>query len=289
LILGRRSLLSEQETGPVPRRLANHLEGLGRATEDGPGEGGLSPATSSSNTGSRSSPTWSTQGPCRSVYRFVVRISCSSASRGSLPYFRQCGSDDHDMHHGVLGATTIFRTPRISFQLFKAFSWTPPDYGHGLSSRSQRAKLSKAEIEHFAAIGLPVTRVGIPALLGGVIMPEAIGEFPRPAGLVARQRSRSQDARQMVKLFNVERLGSDAGPLLVAKLQWMNCQYIRKVPLGPPCRALHAVSPVFGNYLFPISARRRLRNPCAKAAGAAQAPWMGIASLTSSCSFRRRI
>jgi len=138
--------------------------------------------------------------------------------------------DDHDM-----GITRVLRgddhlpnTPK-QLQLFKAFGWTPPEYGHmPLIFDPNGAKLSKREIEMYRSIGLPVT-VSECQRLG--YLPEAIVNFLALLGWSPGNNIEMMTLEEMVKLFTVDRIGSTPARFLVDKLQWMNGQYIRKCPI----------------------------------------------------------
>jgi glutamyl/glutaminyl-tRNA synthetase len=119
-------------------------------------------------------------------------------------------------------------TPK-QLQLFKAFGWTPPEYGHmPLIFDPNGAKLSKREIEMYRSIGLPVT-VSECQRLG--YLPEAIVNFLALLGWSPGKDLELMTLDEMVKLFTVERIGSTPARFLVDKLQWLNGQYIRKCPL----------------------------------------------------------
>jgi glutamyl-tRNA synthetase len=138
--------------------------------------------------------------------------------------------DDHDM-----GITRVLRgddhlpnTPK-QLQIFTAFGWTPPEYGHmPLIFDPNGAKLSKREIEMYRSIGLPVT-VSECQRLG--YLPEAIVNFLALLGWSPGNDLEIMTLDEMVKLFTVERIGSTPARFLVDKLQWLNGQYIRKCPL----------------------------------------------------------
>lgn len=138
--------------------------------------------------------------------------------------------DDHDM-----GITRVLRgddhlpnTPK-QLQLFRAFDWTPPEYGHmPLIFDPSGAKLSKREIEQYRAIGLPVT-VSECQRLG--YLPEAILNFLALLGWSPGNNVELMTLEEMVKAFTVDRIGSTPARFLVDKLQWMNGQYIRRCPL----------------------------------------------------------
>jgi len=139
--------------------------------------------------------------------------------------------DDHDM-----GVTRVLRgddhipnTPK-QLMLFKAFGWTPPEYGHmPLIFDPNGEKLSKREIEKYRQMGLPVT-VSECQRLG--YLPESILNFLALLGWSPGKDVEMMTLPEMVKLFTVDRIGSTPARFLVDKLQWMNGQYIRKCELG---------------------------------------------------------
>ena len=138
--------------------------------------------------------------------------------------------DDHDM-----GITRVLRgdehapnTPK-QISLYKAFGWTPPEFGHmPLIFDPEGAKLSKRETERYRAMGLPVT-VGDCQRLG--YLPEAIVNFLALLGWSPGKDVELMTLEEMVKLFTVDRIGDTPARFVVDKLQWMNGQYIKKCPL----------------------------------------------------------
>lgn len=138
--------------------------------------------------------------------------------------------DDHDMNitRVLRGDDHLSNTPK-QLQLFAAFGWTPPEYGHmPLIFDPNGAKLSKREIEMYRSIGLPVT-VSECKRLG--YLPEAIVNFLALLGWSPGNNIEVMTLDEMVKLFTVDRIGSTPARFLVDKLQWLNAQYIRKCPI----------------------------------------------------------
>lgn len=139
--------------------------------------------------------------------------------------------DDHDM-----GITRVLRadehapnTPK-QIMLYKAFGWTPPEFGHmPLIFDPDGKKISKRETERYRGMGLPVT-VGDCRLLG--YLPEAIVNFLALLGWSPGKDIELMTLDEMVKLFTIDRVGDTPARFLVDKLQWMNGQYIRKCELG---------------------------------------------------------
>jgi glutamyl-tRNA synthetase len=138
--------------------------------------------------------------------------------------------DDHDMEitRVLRGDDHLPNTPK-QLQLFKAFGWTPPEYGHmPLIFDPNGAKLSKREIDLYRSIGLPVT-VSECQRLG--YLPEAIVNFLALLGWSPGKDLELMTLDEMVKLFTVDRIGKTPARFLVDKLQWMNAHYIRKTPI----------------------------------------------------------
>jgi glutamyl-tRNA synthetase len=138
--------------------------------------------------------------------------------------------DDHDMNvtRVLRGDDHLSNTPK-QLMLFRAFGWRPPEYGHmPLIFDPNGEKLSKREIEKYRQIGLPVT-VSECQRLG--YLPEAILNFLALLGWSPGNNVELMTLEEMVKLFTVDRIGSTPARFLVDKLQWMNGQYIRKVPI----------------------------------------------------------
>ena len=138
--------------------------------------------------------------------------------------------DDHDMNitRVLRGDDHLSNTPK-QLMLFKAFGWTPPEYGHmPLIFDPEGKKLSKREIDHYRAIGLPVS-VDECRRLG--YLPETVLNFLALLGWSPGNNIELMTLEEMIKLFTVDRIGSTPARFLVDKLQWMNGQYIRKCPL----------------------------------------------------------
>ncbi len=139
--------------------------------------------------------------------------------------------DDHDMQitRVLRGDEHAPNTPK-QIMLYRAFGWTPPEFGHmPLIFDPEGAKLSKREIDKYRAIGLPVTveecrRLGY--------LPEAIVNFLALLGWSPGKDIELMSLEDMIRLFTVERIGTTPARFLVAKLEWMNGQYIKKCAPG---------------------------------------------------------
>ena len=151
-------------------------------------------------------------------------------SNGTATFMFANAIDDHDMNitRVLRGDDHISNTPK-QIMVFKAFGWTPPEYGHmPLIFDPDGAKLSKREIEKYRAIGLPVT-VDECQKLG--YLPETVLNFLALLGWSPGNNVELMTLPEMVKAFTVERIGTTPARFLVDKLQWMNGQYVRLCPI----------------------------------------------------------
>ena len=151
-------------------------------------------------------------------------------SNGSATFKFANAIDDHDMNitRVLRGDDHIPNTP-VQLMLFKAFGWTPPEYGHlPLIFDPDGKKISKRETERYRAMGLPVT-VGDCQQLG--YLPETIVNFLALLGWSPGNDVELMTLDEMVKLFTADRIGDTPARFLVDKLQWMNGQYVRKAPI----------------------------------------------------------
>lgn len=151
-------------------------------------------------------------------------------SNGTATFMFANAIDDHDMNitRVLRGDDHISNTPK-QIMVFKAFGWTPPEYGHmPLIFDPEGAKLSKREIEKYRSIGLPVT-VDECRLLG--YLPETVLNFLALLGWSPGNNVELMTLPEMVKAFTVERIGTTPARFLVDKLQWMNGQYVRQCPI----------------------------------------------------------
>jgi glutamyl-tRNA synthetase len=151
-------------------------------------------------------------------------------SNGTATFMFANAIDDHDMNvtRVLRGDDHVSNTPK-QLMVFKAFGWTPPEYGHmPLIFDPDGAKLSKREIEKYRAIGLPVT-VDECKRLG--YLPETVLNFLALLGWSPGQNVELMTLDEMVKAFTLDRIGTTPARFLVDKLQWMNGQYVRKCPI----------------------------------------------------------
>ena len=151
-------------------------------------------------------------------------------SNGTATFQFANAIDDHDMNitRVLRGDDHVSNTPR-QLMVFRAFGWTPPEYGHmPLIFDPDGGKLSKREIERYRTIGLPVT-VDECKRLG--YLPETVLNFLALLGWSPGNNVELMTLDEMVKAFTIDRIGTTPARFLVDKLQWMNGQYVRQCPL----------------------------------------------------------
>jgi len=143
--------------------------------------------------------------------------------------------DDHHMKitHVIRGEDHLSNTPRQLF-LYEAFGWTPPQFAHlPMILGPDRALLSKRHgavsvLEYRDQGFLPEAVVNYTALLG----------WSHPSGKELLTRE------EMIEGFSLERVSKHAAVFDLAKMTWMNSQYLRRmaaadlaarlVPFVPP-------------------------------------------------------
>jgi len=135
--------------------------------------------------------------------------------------------DDHDMAitHVLRGDDHIPNTP-IQISLYRAFGWTPPEFGHlPMILAPDGSKLSKRETEKYRAMGLPVT-VGDCRALG--YLPETIVNYMALLGWSPGGDLEMMTLDDMVRLFTLDRVGNTQARFDVKKLLAMNGDHIRR-------------------------------------------------------------
>ncbi len=129
--------------------------------------------------------------------------------------------DDHHMKisHVIRGEEWLLSVPK-HLQLYKAFGWQPPQMAHlSLLLNPDRSKLSKRQgdvaVEDYMAKGyLPQALVNFVALLGW--NPGTDEEF--------------FTLEELVERFSMDRVNKSGAVFDIDKLNWMNGNYIRKLP-----------------------------------------------------------
>lgn len=132
--------------------------------------------------------------------------------------------DDHDMAitHVIRGDEFISSMPKY-IALHKVFGWDIPQYAHlPLLLNKERAKLSKREGE-----------VAVRDFLDDGYLKEAVLNFVALLGWHPSRSDREIFALEdLVKEFRLENVQKSGAILDLAKLDWMNGEYIRKKSPG---------------------------------------------------------
>lgn len=131
--------------------------------------------------------------------------------------------DDHlmKMTHVLRGEEHISNTPK-QIMLFQAFGWKPPVYGHmTLIVNENHKKLSKRDhnivqfIEQYKNMGF---------------LPEALFNFITLLGWSPKGEEEIFSMKEFIKMFDANRLSKSPAMFDKSKLEWMNGQYIKKMP-----------------------------------------------------------
>ncbi|CAM3232637.1 glutamate--tRNA ligase [Sporolactobacillus spathodeae] len=131
--------------------------------------------------------------------------------------------DDHlmKMTHVLRGEEHISNTPK-QIMLFHAFGWQEPTFAHmTLIVNENHKKLSKRDnsivqfIEQYKNMGF---------------LPEALFNFITLLGWSPKGEEEIFSRDEFIKLFDAERLSKSPAMFDKSKLEWMNGQYITKMP-----------------------------------------------------------
>lgn len=131
--------------------------------------------------------------------------------------------DDHlmKMTHVLRGEEHISNTPK-QIMLFRAFGWEAPVYGHmTLIVNEHHKKLSKRDnsivqfIEQYKNMGF---------------LPEALFNFITLLGWSPKGEEEIFSRDDFIRIFDADRLSKSPAMFDKSKLEWMNGQYITKLP-----------------------------------------------------------
>ncbi len=130
--------------------------------------------------------------------------------------------DDHLMRisHVIRGEEWLPSFPK-HLLLFRYFNWKPPRFAHlPLILSQDRSKLSKRQgdvaVEDYQKKGY---------------LPEALVNFVALLGWSSGDDQEFFTKEELIEKFNFEAIGKSAAVFDRAKLDWMNQQYIKKLPL----------------------------------------------------------
>ncbi|MFA6553439.1 MAG: glutamate--tRNA ligase [Patescibacteria group bacterium] len=130
--------------------------------------------------------------------------------------------DDHEMAitHVIRAEEWLPSTPRHVL-LYKAFGWIPPIYAHpALVLGTDRSKLSK---RHGATSALEYRELGY--------LPEAVLNFIVLLGWNPKDDREIFTREELIKEFDLSKLNKAGAIFNIEKLDWLNGQYIKKMPL----------------------------------------------------------
>ncbi len=130
--------------------------------------------------------------------------------------------DDHDeaITHVIRAEEWLPSTPR-HLLLYKAFGWTPPLYAHpAMVLGTDRSKLSK---RHGATSALEYRELGY--------LPEAVLNFIALLGWNPKDDREVFSRDELIKEFDLIKLNKAGAIFNIEKLDWLNSQYIKKLPV----------------------------------------------------------
>src|SRR5699024_5734737 len=132
--------------------------------------------------------------------------------------------DDHLMGitHVLRGEEHISNTPR-QMMVYDAFGWESPRFGHmTLILNEERKKLSKRD-EHILQFIEQYKNLGY--------LPEAIFNFITLLGWSPGGEEEIFTQDQLIEIFDPARLSTSAAVFDAKKLEWMNGEYIKEIPV----------------------------------------------------------
>jgi len=136
---------------------------------------------------------------------------------GSPTYNLVVVIDDHEMKltHVIRGNDHLNNTPR-QIQLYKAFGWTPPQFGHvALILGADKSRLSK---RHGATSVLQYKEEGF--------LPEALNNFLVRIGW-SHGDEEIFSMEELKEKFDLKHVGKASGVFNPEKLLWLNAHYIK--------------------------------------------------------------
>jgi glutamyl-tRNA synthetase len=127
--------------------------------------------------------------------------------------------DDHLMEitHVIRGDEWISSTPK-HVTLYTMFGWNPPAFAHlPLILNPDKSKLSKRQGD-----------VAVEDFLDKGYLPEALVNFVALLGFNPKADQEIYALGELIELFDLTKINKSGAVLDVAKLDWMNAQYIMK-------------------------------------------------------------
>jgi glutamyl-tRNA synthetase len=143
-------------------------------------------------------------------------------SDGFPVYNFACAADDHDLGitHVLRGEEHLSNTPR-QLLIYRVFGWVPPIFGHlSIILDENRKKLSKREgstfLDEFRESGF---------------LPEALLNFLVLLGWASDENKEKMSLSEIVQKFTLNGVTKSPAIFDFKKLEWMNSQYIRELPV----------------------------------------------------------
>lgn len=143
-------------------------------------------------------------------------------SDGFPTYHLAAMCDDHDMHisHVIRGEEWLSSTPKHIF-LYTCFGWELPLFAHlPLLLNPDRSKLSKRQGD-----------VAAHDFLDKGYLPEAILNFVALLGWNPTADRELYSHEELIALFDLQKINKAGAILNIEKLDWMNEQYLRSMPV----------------------------------------------------------
>ena len=143
-------------------------------------------------------------------------------SDGTPTYNFACVIDDHEMEitHVVRAVEHINNTFK-QILLYRAFNWKIPQFAHlPLILGEDRKKLSK---RHGAVSLLEYKKQGI--------LPEALLNYLALLGWSPKENREIVSLKEMISLFRLEDINKSNAVFDFKKLEWMNGEYMRMLPI----------------------------------------------------------
>ncbi len=143
-------------------------------------------------------------------------------SDGFPTYHLAATCDDHDMEitHVLRAEEWLSSTPKHLF-IYEAFGWKPPVFAHlPLLLNPDRSKLSKRQGD-----------VAVEDFLEKGYLPEALVNFVAMLGWNPTADREIYSHEELASLFDLAKINKAGAILNIEKLDWMNEQYLRAMPI----------------------------------------------------------
>ncbi|MFZ2804348.1 MAG: glutamate--tRNA ligase [Patescibacteria group bacterium] len=143
-------------------------------------------------------------------------------SDGFPTYHLAATCDDHDMliTHVIRGEEWLSSTPKHLF-IYEAFGWTPPKFAHlPLLLNSDHSKLSKRQGD-----------VAVQDYLDKGYTPEALLNFVALLGWNPTGDREIYGHVELAQQFDVTKVNKSGAVFNIEKLDWLNEQYLRTMPV----------------------------------------------------------